>query len=94
MSAARAAFPGWRSTPSIERARKLFTLRERLLANSDRLARSVTAEMGKTLPDFGCCPTPPSKHRAMTTVCLVVRPDMNCPAPQRTVSVCIVARLG
>ena len=31
VAAARAAFPGWRSTPSIERARMLFTLRERLL---------------------------------------------------------------
>jgi malonate-semialdehyde dehydrogenase (acetylating)/methylmalonate-semialdehyde dehydrogenase len=51
VAAAREAFPGWRSTPSIERARKLFTLREKLLANSDRLARSVTTEMGKTLPD-------------------------------------------
>ncbi|MDX6526235.1 MAG: malonate-semialdehyde dehydrogenase (acetylating) / methylmalonate-semialdehyde dehydrogenase, partial [Gaiellales bacterium] len=35
VAAAREAFPGWRSTPSIERARKLFTLREKLLANSD-----------------------------------------------------------
>ncbi|HEY1479219.1 MAG TPA: aldehyde dehydrogenase family protein, partial [Gaiellales bacterium] len=51
VAAARAAFPGWRSTPSIERARMLFTLRQRLLEGSDRLARSVTAEMGKTLPD-------------------------------------------
>jgi malonate-semialdehyde dehydrogenase (acetylating) / methylmalonate-semialdehyde dehydrogenase len=51
VAAAREAFPGWRSTPAIERARKLFTLRERLRASSDVLARSVTAEMGKTLPD-------------------------------------------
>ena len=51
VAAARAAFPGWRSTPSIERARMLFTLRERLLRDADRLARSVTTEMGKTLPD-------------------------------------------
>src|SRR5258706_11212883 len=51
VAAARAAFPGWRSTPSIERARMLFTLREKLLRDADRLARSVTTEMGKTLPD-------------------------------------------
>ena len=51
VAAAREAFPGWRSTPSIERARMLFTLRERLLAARDELARSVTTEMGKTLAD-------------------------------------------
>jgi malonate-semialdehyde dehydrogenase (acetylating)/methylmalonate-semialdehyde dehydrogenase len=51
VAAARAAFPGWRSTPSIERARMLFSLREKLLRDADRLARSVTTEMGKTLPD-------------------------------------------
>jgi malonate-semialdehyde dehydrogenase (acetylating)/methylmalonate-semialdehyde dehydrogenase len=51
VAAARAAFPGWRSTPSIERARMLFTLREKLLRDAERLARSVTTEMGKTLPD-------------------------------------------
>jgi malonate-semialdehyde dehydrogenase (acetylating)/methylmalonate-semialdehyde dehydrogenase len=48
---ARAAFPGWRDTPVIERARFLFTLRERLTAEADELARLVTLEMGKTLAD-------------------------------------------
>src|ERR671916_784577 len=36
---------------TIARARKLFELREGLVARSDELARSVTTEMGKTLPD-------------------------------------------
>jgi malonate-semialdehyde dehydrogenase (acetylating)/methylmalonate-semialdehyde dehydrogenase len=51
VAAARAAFPAWRSTPPIERAQRLFTLRERLVQHADRLALSVTTEMGKTLPD-------------------------------------------
>ena len=36
---------------TIARARKLFELRERLVARSEDLARSVTTEMGKTLGD-------------------------------------------
>src|SRR5471030_1552828 len=48
VQAARAALPEWRAVSSIGRARKLFELRERLVARSDDLARSVTAEMGKT----------------------------------------------
>ena len=51
VEAARAAFPGWRRTPTIERARRLFTLREGLLQSVDRLAELVTLDMGKTLPD-------------------------------------------
>ena len=34
-----------------ERARRLFTLREKLDARREELARAVTTEMGKTLPD-------------------------------------------
>ena len=49
--AARAALPDWRAVSTIARARLLFTLRERLVARADDLARSVTAEMGKTLAD-------------------------------------------
>jgi malonate-semialdehyde dehydrogenase (acetylating)/methylmalonate-semialdehyde dehydrogenase len=49
--AARDALPQWRAVSTIARARKLFELRERLLAREDELARSVTAEMGKTLVD-------------------------------------------
>jgi malonate-semialdehyde dehydrogenase (acetylating) / methylmalonate-semialdehyde dehydrogenase len=49
--AARAALPEWRAVSTIARARKLFELRERLVARADELARSVTTEMGKTLVD-------------------------------------------
>src|SRR5688500_12491160 len=49
VSAARAALPEWRAVSAIGRARKLFELREGLVARSDELARSVTTEMGKTL---------------------------------------------
>ena len=51
VAAARAALPEWRAVSTIARARKLFELRERLMARSDDLARSVTTEMGKTLVD-------------------------------------------
>ncbi len=49
--AARAALPQWRAVSAIARARLLFTLRERLVARTEDLARSVTAEMGKTIGD-------------------------------------------
>jgi malonate-semialdehyde dehydrogenase (acetylating)/methylmalonate-semialdehyde dehydrogenase len=51
VDAARAALPEWRRVSTIGRARKLFELRERLAARADELARSITVEMGKTLPD-------------------------------------------
>jgi malonate-semialdehyde dehydrogenase (acetylating) / methylmalonate-semialdehyde dehydrogenase len=49
--AARAALPEWRAVSTIGRARKLFELRERLVARQEDLARSVTTEMGKTIAD-------------------------------------------
>src|SRR5919202_2188305 len=49
--AAREALPAWRAVSTIARARKLFELRERLVARQEDLARSVTTEMGKTLVD-------------------------------------------
>jgi malonate-semialdehyde dehydrogenase (acetylating)/methylmalonate-semialdehyde dehydrogenase len=49
--AARAALPRWRAVSVIERARRLFALRELLVARREELARSVTEEMGKTLAD-------------------------------------------
>jgi len=49
--AARVALPEWRAVSTIARARKLFELRERLVARQDDLARSVTTEMGKTIAD-------------------------------------------
>src|SRR5215211_1940476 len=51
VAAARAALPAWRGVAVPERARRLFALREKLDARRDELARSVTMEMGKTLPD-------------------------------------------
>src|SRR3954462_14546416 len=51
VAAARAALPAWRGVAVPERARRLFSLREKLVARQDELARSVTLEMGKTLPD-------------------------------------------
>ncbi len=49
--AARAALPVWRAVSVIERARRMFTLREGLVARREVLAAAVTAEMGKTLTD-------------------------------------------
>jgi malonate-semialdehyde dehydrogenase (acetylating)/methylmalonate-semialdehyde dehydrogenase len=51
VEAARAALPEWRAVSVIARTRKLFELRERLVARSEDLARSVTTEMGKTIGD-------------------------------------------
>src|SRR3954471_5871584 len=51
VDAARAALPALGAGSVIARARKLFELRERLVARHDELARSVTAEMGKTIGD-------------------------------------------
>ena len=49
--AAREALPEWRGVSTIGRARKLFELRERLVARQEDMARSVTTEMGKTIAD-------------------------------------------
>ena len=51
VAAARAALPVWREVSAIERARRLFALREGLDARREELARSVTTEMGKTIAD-------------------------------------------
>jgi malonate-semialdehyde dehydrogenase (acetylating)/methylmalonate-semialdehyde dehydrogenase len=51
VQAARGALADWRAVSVIARARKLFELRERLVARADDLARSVTVEMGKTIGD-------------------------------------------
>ncbi len=51
VAAARAALPEWRAVSVIERARRLFRLRELLDARREDLARSVTAELGKTIGD-------------------------------------------
>src|SRR5918997_4807726 len=51
VSAARAALPQWRAVSGIGRSQKLFALRAGLVDRREDLARSVTTEMGKTLPD-------------------------------------------
>ncbi len=49
VQAAEAAFPSWRDTPAIERARYLFRYRQLVEENFDRLCASVSLEHGKTL---------------------------------------------
>jgi malonate-semialdehyde dehydrogenase (acetylating)/methylmalonate-semialdehyde dehydrogenase len=49
VEAAAAAFPPWRDTPVIERARLFFRYRHLVEENFDRLCASVSLEHGKTL---------------------------------------------
>jgi malonate-semialdehyde dehydrogenase (acetylating) / methylmalonate-semialdehyde dehydrogenase len=49
--AARDAFPGWRATPPLERARACFQLKYELEARKDDLALLVTRDNGKALKD-------------------------------------------
>ncbi len=51
VKAATAAFPGWRDTPPLRRARVMQKFLQLLQANQKELAGLVTAEHGKTLPD-------------------------------------------
>jgi len=49
VAAAKSAFPGWRSTPSVDRAQPLFRMKALLETHQDELARLITREHGKTL---------------------------------------------
>jgi malonate-semialdehyde dehydrogenase (acetylating) / methylmalonate-semialdehyde dehydrogenase len=49
--AARQAFPSWRATPPLERARACFELKRLLEEEKDELARLVTRDNGKALKD-------------------------------------------
>jgi malonate-semialdehyde dehydrogenase (acetylating)/methylmalonate-semialdehyde dehydrogenase len=49
--AAREAFPAWRATSPLKRARAVMALRELLDGHRDELARIVTQDMGKTIDD-------------------------------------------
>ncbi len=49
--AAGAAFPAWSRTPAARRVEPLFRLLERLRADEEALARIITEENGKSLPD-------------------------------------------
>jgi malonate-semialdehyde dehydrogenase (acetylating)/methylmalonate-semialdehyde dehydrogenase len=51
VQAAAAALPGWTETPAVDRARVLFKFRDKLEKHTDELARLVTREHGKTLPE-------------------------------------------
>jgi len=51
VGAAKEAFPEWRALSVSRRAELFFTIREVFLSNREELARRVTAEHGKTLPD-------------------------------------------
>ena len=51
VAAARAAFPGWRATPVLERARYLFRFRNLLEEHFEELAVILTDEVGKAMPD-------------------------------------------
>jgi len=51
VAAARAAFPAWSDTPPLRRSRVLARFRELLEAHRDELARLISEEHGKTLPD-------------------------------------------
>jgi len=51
VAAAKKAFPGWRDTPAVVRARALFRLRDLLEQNFEELARTVTTEHGKTIDE-------------------------------------------
>jgi malonate-semialdehyde dehydrogenase (acetylating)/methylmalonate-semialdehyde dehydrogenase len=49
--AAREAFPGWRSTPPLERARACFEFKYLLEEHKDELAKIVTRDNGKAFKD-------------------------------------------
>ena len=51
VAAARRAFDSWSNTPLSKRISVLFSFREKVKAHTDELARVITAEHGKTLPD-------------------------------------------
>jgi malonate-semialdehyde dehydrogenase (acetylating)/methylmalonate-semialdehyde dehydrogenase len=51
VAAAKAAFPAWRDTPPLRRARIVARFRELLEANRDALAHIASEEHGKTVPD-------------------------------------------
>ena len=45
------AFPGWSTTPAVDRARVMFKFRQLMEENFEQLAALVTREHGKTLPE-------------------------------------------
>jgi len=51
VQAAAAAFPAWRDTPPVERARVFFRYRQLIEQNFDRICASISREHGKTLAE-------------------------------------------
>src|SRR5438045_7460031 len=51
VESAAAAFPAWRDTPPMERARLFFRYRQLVEENLDRICQSVSREHGKTLDE-------------------------------------------
>ena len=51
VEAAKAAFPDWRRTPPVARARCLFRLKELMEENFEELSRIQTMEHGKTIDE-------------------------------------------
>ncbi len=51
VEAAHTAFPAWRDTPPVERARLFFRYRQLVEENFERICQSVTREHGKTLAE-------------------------------------------
>ena len=51
ISAAEAAFPAWRNTPPLKRARVMFRFKELLEQNSDKICRLIGEEHGKISHD-------------------------------------------
>jgi malonate-semialdehyde dehydrogenase (acetylating)/methylmalonate-semialdehyde dehydrogenase len=51
VAGAQAAFPAWRDTPAVQRARVMFRFKALVEQRRGELARIVTAEHGKTLAD-------------------------------------------
>src|SRR5256885_6170878 len=51
VEAAADAFPAWRDTPAMERARLFFRYRQLIEENFDRICQSVSREHGKTLAE-------------------------------------------
>ena len=51
VAAAQAAFPDWRDTPPLKRARIMFRFKELLEQNAERFVAAITEEHGKVLHD-------------------------------------------
>src|ERR1043165_2547955 len=51
VESAAAAFPAWRETPAVERARIFFRYRQLVEENFERICQSITREHGKTLAE-------------------------------------------